>query len=336
MSTTSPPPFPDDLYDTLANALSPAIPCILEIDILPSLYLHASPFLIDGPSLAISKPALIHSFLIARSIFFAHLSNNNSPSIGTPATHDAALIATSVILLLDPNHLTAANFRKRSLLALQLSPVRKGEDEELVPSIRRELMFMASLLTSPLIRHSKSSTLWGQRYWVVRTFVEQVMDSEICSDAGEVEGLPDGMECLWRSELLIVKRAGERHPRNYYAWLYARRLYWLLGAKEDESASRDNDENHGYGNLALGGAEEVHKWCLQHPRDISGWTFLIFLLKEACVHSDDAESGKRARKIIWETREFVRKFEWKGQSVDWTLDVMHTLEGEVRSSRESM
>lgn len=123
---------------------------------------------------------------------------------------------------------------------------------------------------------------------------------------GEVEsgGRADGaVESLWDRELEVVMKAGERHPRNYYAWGYARDL---LGELAEEG-------------LARGAVGRVHRWCLQHPRDVSGWAFLEFLLREI---GDEGE----VRRVVWETREFVRKYEWRGESIEWFLKAVQRLE----------
>lgn len=107
---------------------------------------------------------------------------------------------------------------------------------------------------------------------------------------------------------------------------------------------------------------EVQKWCFAHPRDISGWAFLSFLLRESCYDSPpppppphpphpptvsnfavaamDNGSSKgaeraetvtanedAARRVVAETKEFVRKFGWKGASVEWFLKTMGEFNG---------
>jgi hypothetical protein len=79
-----------------------------------------------------------------------------------------------------------------------------------------------------------------------------------------------------RAELDAVFRAGEQHPKNYYAWQYARRL--LL---EIERLYED-ETKHGwkisYHSFLCTCALLVKSWCCKHPSDISGWAFLLFLL----------------------------------------------------------
>lgn len=128
-------------------------------------------------------------------------------------------------------------------------------------------------------------------------------------------GLEEGpVGRFWERELEVVMKAGERHPRNYYAWGYARDLLRELAG-----------EGRKWG-LARGGVGRVQRWCLQHPRDVSGWAFLEFLLRE--VGSEGREGGEEeVRRVVWETREFVRKYEWRGESIEWFLKSVQRLEG---------
>lgn len=118
----------------------------------------------------------------------------------------------------------------------------------------------------------------------------------------------------WEQELEVVMQAGERHPRNYYAWGYARDLLRELAAM-----------GKGRRGLARGGVKRVQRWCLQHPRDVSGWACLEFLLRE--VGGEGMKGGEEVvRRVVWETREFVRKYEWRGESIEWFLKSVQRLE----------
>ena len=132
----------------------------------------------------------------------------------------------------------------------------------------------------------------------------------------------------WKRELDIVKKAGERHPRNYYAWEYARQLFHILYPPICGSGSISTARDHSQ--IMRDSLAEVHMWCLMHPRDISGWSFLAFLSEEARgeTHScEEAIDNQRhlqdeITRVIWRTREWVRKYEWRGESVEWFLKVV--------------
>lgn len=130
---------------------------------------------------------------------------------------------------------------------------------------------------------------------------------------------------FWDGELAVVMKAGERHPRNYYAWQYARQLFFYLCS-----------EHAGQGDwcrkvLLRDSIGLMRRWCLMHPRDVSGWAFLVFLLEQRLNQGCDEGDGRNGSKdgigvSASETREFVRKYEWNGESIEWFLKAMRTLD----------
>ncbi|KAL7623864.1 hypothetical protein AAE478_005420 [Parahypoxylon ruwenzoriense] len=152
-------------------------------------------YLREGKAVAIPKLRLVQAFCVARQIL-KNYQNKNSP-IGAYE----AKAATAVLLLMDPEHLTAANTRKRLLMPL----LETSEPE--VGALRQEKQFVDSLLTSRLYRHTKSLTLWSHRRWLLRQFATHDMLVDPRHDIKNV-----------------IMTAGMRHPRNYPAWHHARFL----------------------------------------------------------------------------------------------------------------
>ena len=240
-----------------------------------------------------------------------------------------------MLLLWDPNHITAANVRKRwiSDLAERENGASVGVGDEngygkegVRAAVERELRFLETLVTSPLKKHTKAPTLWAQRGWVVGTFWDEAVhhhDQEK-EEAGSVETVTR----FWDEELGIVMRAGERHPRNYYAWQYARVLFWIVEGKIGVDGDGDGEvEVEGRRGLLGETLGRVKGWCFLHPRDISGWGFLMFLIQvvegggagKNKVMGGGDEARREVQRVVRETREWVRKFEWKGESVEWFL-----------------
>ncbi|KAL8734052.1 MAG: hypothetical protein Q9181_003353, partial [Wetmoreana brouardii] len=263
----------------------------------------------SGHSVGIPKPLLITCYLHAHSIFFS-----------ATAAQDEKYQATSVILLFDANHLTACNFRKRWLLGwrdawLQRCGVDKWEErgeKEIEEVVRGEFMWVESLVTSPLFRHAKSSTLWAHRLWILRSFPDTVSEGRRDTAAERLE-----------TELEIVMKAGERHPRNYYAWAYAREVVRFLSCRKESN-----------GEYAGGGMDKgvwkhsmrmVHECCLGHPRDMSGWSFLVFMvdqktrLSQCGKDSYKTEIEETVRDIFRTTQQFIQKYDWKGESIEWFM-----------------
>lgn len=246
------------------------------------------------------------------------------------ASQTEALDATLVILLIDAGYTSAINLRKRWLISL-----RDGTDagdsqkqQELQEAIHKEMIWLETLVTSPLFRHAKSSALWAHRWWVVRTFltspssVGEFLDSVREGEAGNRRG----EERWWAfvgKELEIVMKAAERHPGNYHAWNYARnviRLFLFIGI-EDGEEEMANETIVAAWKLWV---EMVHRWCLGHPRDISGWTFLSFLLGQYMRSTELGENGKVVD-VFRKTQEFQKQLNWQGESVEWFLRFASTL-----------
>lgn len=307
------PLSPQQLYNELTYFFIAHAGHLLEIEVLPAGFAiqtgSSSPIVQDGPNLGISKKALVQAFLVARNTFFGALV------LTSPNDREAAeaMAATQVILLFDPEHLTAANYRKRRLLHLRAS--RSGLTSESHIFIQNELMYLESLLTSPLHRHTKSPTLWHHRRSLVKEFSDQICQVYSSSD-GDSAGSTWAFESLWRTELGVVERSGARHPRNYYAWSYAR---WLLDFIAESGASGPAEGSTWV--LAESSAWKTHDWCLAHPTDISGWSFLVCLLQ---MMKHEPKCQREIFKRVWE---FTYGLSWEGEAVWWFLRTVLTVEG---------
>ena len=318
------PPHDDDVYAQLIAALHPSPPALLEIEILPSSF-PPQILLHESSAVGVPKSLLTPLYLQARRIFFDdHVSSR------APESYHAALQATAIILLFDPNHLTAANFRKRHIQRC-FSRERTDNDHDGRDAgklaVQHELKFLESLVTSPLSKHAKSSTLWAQRLWIVENFFRSAMREHATDEAIQMMDMRQGIKSFWDVELMVVMKAGERHPRNYYAWQYARQLFSFVRSERPELVERRQ-----WGRRLLSDSIGlVRGWCLMHPRDISGWAFLVFLLEqlrdEGC-DDEDMEKGfeDEIGLSVSETREFARKYEWKGESIEWFLRTMNMLD----------
>lgn len=191
------------------------------------------------------------------------------------------------MLLFDPEHVTAANTRKRLLRWLfepSFLPASSLVDE----IIRKELWLLDSLQTSSLIKHTKSAVLWHHRRWILDEFLEWVMDVQRADVLGTKRwsillapndifgGNPiDPTEILWRSfiepELKVVCSSGEQHKLNYHGWDFARRLVDVV---IDYSDLNDLEIPR----LMDAIIQLVQDWCSSHLADTSGWAFLLYLM----------------------------------------------------------
>ncbi|KAK3371708.1 hypothetical protein B0T24DRAFT_334190 [Lasiosphaeria ovina] len=241
---------------------------LLEIEILSKSFPMPGGLYVlqDGRAAGVSKVGLVQAFLVARQKLAAHLHK-------TAALDDGDLFSTTaVILLMDPEYLTAANTRKRLLQKLT-----SRRDSTCAAVLENEKHFVDSLLTSRLHRHTKSPTLWSHRRWLVRLYRSLDVPVDVASDV-----------------VNVVSVAGERHPRNYYAWCHARFLSDL------------DPEDQGGKLLAA-----VKDWCRKHHTDISGWSFLYYLLSAARGSPGSAASSAAFSEVL----ERVRSLRLTNESV---------------------
>jgi len=219
-------------------------------------------FLRDGNAVAIPKLRLIQAFSVARQILQQNLGHASSVILSN------VIPATAILLLMDPEHLTAANTRKRALLS-------SGTPTE--TALRREKVFVDTLLTARLHRHTKSPTLWSHRRWLVTLCRKLCISCDIRHDIKDV-----------------IMVAGERHPRNYVAWQHAR---LLLG------------DNPG---LVAAIAFDVKEFCLRNHTDISGWGFLSHCIARIPEEETRAEACST---IVKDVLSMVDSFRWTNESV---------------------
>ncbi|KAL4899126.1 hypothetical protein BDW74DRAFT_163917 [Aspergillus multicolor] len=285
-----------DAFQDLSRIFANRDVRVLEFEILPPAF---GPILEDGNSIGITKKHLVQAFVVARKVFFDNLAGTESkkdaafldPS-GLNSGHDELdkklLIASDIILLFDCEHLTACNWRKRRLSALfSLNP------EALLQALDIELSLMITYLCSPLHRHTKSPTLWQHRQWVQSHLVRLRKPG-----FSEIEG-------LFQAELRVVLRAGELHPRNYYAFTHLRQIHRML------SESGEIQGENWRIQLGRGIVEPTLDCCLAHPADISGLMFLLYLLD---VVPDTALRSEAVGKLV----RFALDIGWEGESI-WTV-----------------
>lgn len=321
---------PDNVYSQLVHILATRHDHILEFEILPR---GTGPLLQDGCSIGISKEALVQSFVIAREIFFNLRSRETSTE---PIQNDSGEkdIASQIILLFDCEHLTAANHRKRSLeITLQshnFTTASHAAHESLVQRLESELTLLTTFLTSRLHRHTKSPTLWTHRLWTMNRVLRVQGLDPTEKIMGDVDTPEDNLRAcrpsletireLFVAEMDVVLGAGEIHPRNYYAFSYARELMGLF-------AGFSGDGDGGLECLAMSVVTSVLEWCLAHPRDISGWMFVLFLLEVVHNQSFRIDAIKR-------TVRFALDVGWEGESL-WTfVDMAARSFGVVRSVQD--
>ncbi|OBT86364.1 hypothetical protein VE02_03787 [Pseudogymnoascus sp. 03VT05] len=261
-------------YEALVGLLNTRISAgPLAIEILPDTRFMVSPNRlaeIVNNTLGIPKPVLAKAFIAARRLFFEHVDNLAEYA-------DLLLDCTSIILLFDPEHVTAVNARKRICLGL---PYRARSQPEQLRRLEEELWFSKFLVTSRLKRHNKSPTLWAHRRWLIKNF-------------HKLEGLLGPKWASFEIEEVVLISA-EHHPRNYYAWDYFR---WLVADRPGLDPKTSWEMNGRLSNM-------MQKWCQHHTSDTSGWSFLAWMILQQ-AHPDPRFSQKMQAHIGAEVLDYA-------------------------------
>lgn len=283
------------VYKDIAAALSTPTftsssdPELFEIEFLPKS--HPLPpdcnVLIEGNSIALTKVKLVQAFMVSRQIFFKNYRREERAAEVEKELRDV----TAVMLLLDPEHLTAANTRKRLIWKYENGSGTRSRSE-MEALLRNELRFVDGYLTSRLHRHTKSPSLWGHRRWILERLKGLGMPRDVLRDLE-----------------LVVFVAAERHPRNYYAWSHMRWLVQVFG----KSAIRPGDDSTNrpdHSELT----SVVKDWCLRNPSDTSGFSFLLFCIFNLGASTTSARS-EICVSVCADVLRLAVSFKWTHESV---------------------
>jgi len=262
-------------YNDIVKALNSNTSELLDIEFLGKSYpiLPDCNVLLEENSVAVPKLKLVQAFVVARHLFFKCLEDFKEEKFQDICD------ATAVILLMDPEHLTAANARKKIL-----QKYLTGSKTELEAALRRELWVIDSFLTSHLHRHTKSPTLWSHRRWLLDIFKSNGLQHD-----------------LQRDLTAVILVAAERHPKNYYAWLHMRWLLQTFHARD--SGAEDSSK------ILL----TAKVWCLRHPADTSGWSYLLSHL--STVEPSKEVRIEANSSICKEVLGLARSFHWTHESL---------------------
>ncbi|CAK7209092.1 hypothetical protein SBRCBS47491_000320 [Sporothrix bragantina] len=295
---------PDAAFCAIADVLTEELPVSsslprvhLEIEFLG----HGHPplpegeyVLRDGNAVAIPKLALVQAFLVARKKLQKHRAVPLVPPVPMPTTDNSQnqIIwrATAIILLMDPEHLTAANTRKR----LIQTSLQQDHAVSVSSLLARELHFIDSLLTSHLHRHTKSPTLWSHRRWLLSFLATPAVK----------ESHENGNDRVLQGMTKVVMVAALRHPRNYYAWEHAR---WLIHWQQANGQGGHESKL----NLVV----VVRDWCYRNHTDTSGWSFLFFLLASLPLPPSAASLSPLYDETVAQVEQMATSLRWTGEAV---------------------
>lgn len=299
--------------EILPSALCPPGPPTIQRDgncigvpktLLVSAYLHAVGILFGGPNG--TEPTLVRSSSPPSLSF--QTSNPSIPldllyiiikiQILTHTPPQAAFEATSIIILLAPEHLTAANLRKRYLVSL--------DPPALLKALHRELRFLDSILNSPLHRHVKSPTLWSHRRWLLTKYLLQLYSKPVTSPTESHTANNDNNSDTSTATSIVstclstILRAANHHPRNYHAFQHLRHLLQHTIPFHFPLTPMPI--------ISLHIIPRLHEFCRDNHSDTSAWSALAFGLDLA---GDEEVTGR----VVAETAGMAKKWRWKGEAV---------------------
>ncbi|KAK9371117.1 hypothetical protein V1509DRAFT_613636 [Lipomyces kononenkoae] len=233
----------------------------------------------------IPKPLLMLVFADSRKKFYDLIK------LSTWTDEQALEVSQTslVLLLVGSENLTAINARKRLLI----------QNSE-IASLSQEFRVTTVILCSRLQKHSKSPLIWNYHKHLVSARLTQFIKTATYRERAKY------IEDLCKSELQTVLVAAEHHPKNYYAWAFAR---WLFADVYGSLLSSPSAKYYSvvfvrryYESIV----KKIEKWCFSHPSDISAWSFFQWVLfkyvdcshQESAGHIDDKFLLSRVNEVI--------------------------------------
>ncbi|KAL2363145.1 hypothetical protein RJZ56_003950 [Blastomyces dermatitidis] len=359
---------PQNYHETLTKLLESRGNQIFDIHFLPDGF---GDLLQEGNEIGISKKALVQCFIKARQIFFSLPTLQQELKISEPsrsqrhsapkASFDDALQfppgantnlhsspqcllpQTEILLLLDSEHLTACNWRKRRLCSLKEETQSQCPTpaNQYLSTLHTEISFTTTILRSPLHRHTKSPVLWYHRKWTMMQLLDLCRDDPVAAFAGS-HHLPHygadtdtnaAVNQILNYEVSIVLQAGTHHPKNYYAFSYLREFMGLfanaLAAARCQvllatttTTGLQQSAMIRLGVLARMVLGTVHTWCLaySHRRDISAWSLLLWLLEvvgeaDGDGDEDNGDASTLRKTIVDKTALLGAEVSWDGEGL---------------------
>ncbi|OAV92665.1 hypothetical protein PTTG_04983 [Puccinia triticina 1-1 BBBD Race 1] len=216
------------------------------------------PFLLCGADqLAIPQKPL--------ALIYAHASQRfhrlyDASKTEDPHTARDAFQLTRLLLIQNPDHLTALSVRRKLIIP---------QHPDRLPS---ELELTRLLLSIP--SHAKSTALWFHRRWALHhLFPPTPTTGRPGSEAADLiyRPLAELPAPLVQAELEFSLTTCELYPRNYYAWFHRKWLVYQLVHSADQSATAADE--------ALEAERaRILRFVRLHPRDHSAANYISFLL----------------------------------------------------------
>lgn len=216
-----------------------------------------------------------------------------------PSIIQSVIQSTRILLMINADHQSAWNARKRILIS-RLNDVSingpttqstdqssndpiKPSTEQSISLLNDELQFV-SLIQS---KHVKSGETWHHRLWCVKEMMEVIYSiypiikqtneqpdspatDQSCNQASSL------LSSLICTELSLIERSAERYPKLYYAWNH--RLFLLQTMDQSINHTSNQSINQLFSDQISSEWSSVTRWNDRHLSDHSGWWFRYQLL----------------------------------------------------------
>lgn len=227
---------------------------------------------------------------------YRNLKRYVAPAVITDVSKRQKLfMATSCLLLVNPDHATAWADRRRCLLMTKENHDRWQD----------EIQFLNLLMT----QHSKAPSSWGHRKYVLQKLIESTME---LIETGQESN--NSIVNIVLEEIKVCEKIAERYPKNYYAWTHRRFLWTRSGSLpylDHESLTQifqqEFDTLFNWLNLHISDHSAVHYQC----------QVLDLLLMQYSSTSNEAEMFKIAKQSIDTVQTLVKRH--PGHEALWIL-----------------
>jgi protein prenyltransferase alpha subunit repeat containing protein 1 len=235
---------------------------------------------------------------------------------------------TSCLLLINPDHTTCYNDRRRCLLKMitekqrQSQQQQQQEEDPLIITLVQEIQYMNLLMT----QHTKAPSSWSHRKFVVKRLIHYLVArltsneddaSSVKQTSSEIQMYTKKLQHFIQQELTACSSVATKYPKNYYAWTHR---MWMIQLLREGLDNKNNVSDNGTTVSSLLSllfksivTSEIHtmwkEWIPQHPTDHSAVHYTTQLLKLQLQPScrEDPQQQQEAIKVAKESFAFINQ-----------------------------
>jgi hypothetical protein len=236
---------------------------------------------------------------------------------------------TSCLLLVNPDHTTCYNDRRRCLLKMITEKQRQSQQQQqhqeqedpLILTFVQEIQYINLLMT----QHTKAPSSWSHRKFVVKRLIHCLVArltsnedgaSSVKQTSSEIQ-MYTKLQHIIQQELNACSSVATKYPKNYYAWTHR---IWTIQLLEEGLDSKNNVSDNGttvssllsllFKSIVTSEIRTMWKeWIPQHTTDHSAIHYTTQLLKLQLQPScrEDPQQQQEAIKVAKESFAFINQ-----------------------------